>query len=440
MTRVSTDFFDTRTRNWRARLAISAEFMRELSRYSDPHELSGVFARRMAQLFPTSRQLTLTRRGLQRPAYRLTRFNLWEETANPFTQSERFPIYHGGVLAELLYSDDPRVIDDLILAEDDPATVYLDGQRSLLSIPLYEHGSVTSVVVVTREESHAFPPEQIPELVWMTNLFGRATQTLVLTHALKEAYEAADTELQSVAELQQSLLPTRPPAVSGLDVAVHYRTAHRAGGDYYDFFELPQGKLGVLIADVSGHGTHAAVLMAICHSIAHASASPPAQPGKFLGHLNSHLAGRYGKKTGSFVTAFYAVLDPESETLTYSSAGHAPPRLVRGRGGLVPLNRAQRLPLGISPAGVDYPEQQVDLRPGDQVILFTDGVTESVDRTGDMFGTERLDEAISGPAQPADTTLRRVLLALESFTGKAPLTDDRTLLAIRCTEPILGTA
>lgn len=437
----ATDFFDTRTRNWRARLAVSAEFMRELSRYSDPHELSTVFTHRMGQLFPTSRQLTLSRRGLTRPSYRLTRSNLWEEPGNPFTTPERFPVYSGGILGEMLYSDEPRVIDDLTLAPNDPAAAHLSGQRSLLSIPLYEHGAVTSAVIVTREEPHAFPPEQIPELVWMTNLFGRATQTLVLTHALKEAYESADTELRAVAELQQSLLPTKPPAVTGLDVAVHYRTAHRAGGDYYDFFDLPGDKLGVLVADVSGHGTHAAVLMAICHSIAHASASPPDHPGKFLGHLNSHLAGRYGKKTGSFVTAFYAVLDPVHETLTYSSAGHAPPRLVRAAdGALVPLNKAQRLPLGISPVGTDYPEQTTDLAPGDQVVLFTDGVTESVDKSGDMFGTERLDDTLAGGVRPADQTLRRVLAALDRFTGRAPPMDDRTVVVVRCAEPVLGTA
>src|SRR5262249_16025552 len=151
---------------------------------------------------------------------------------------------------------------------------YLDGQRSLLAIPHYDGGYAQNMVILGREEPKAFARESIPELVWMSNLFSRATQTLVLTQAFKEAYETVDYELKSIAEIQRSLLPAEVPHVPGLDVAVSYQTAARAGGDYYDFFPLPGGKLGVLIADASGHGAPAAVLMAVTHSITHTLAGP----------------------------------------------------------------------------------------------------------------------------------------------------------------------
>ncbi len=428
---LAADFFDTRTRNWRARMAISADLMRELSRYTEPQEMYRVFTRRMSQLFPTTRQITLSRRGVERPDVRITRFNLWHDMPDPFVNWDRFPTLTGGIFESLLYADEPRLIDDVQIPTDDPAGDYLAGQRSLLAIPIFEHGLASNVIVLTREEPMAFAPEQIPELVWMTNLFGRATQSLVLSQRLRSAYETADAEIREIAELQHSLLPSEPPRIPGIDVAMHYRTANRAGGDYYDFFPLPDGSLSVLIADVSGHGTPAAVLMAIAHSIAHAATATPGQPGAFLMHLNANLAGRYNRHSGSFITAFAARLDPVKNRLTYASAGHVPPRLLRAAdGSRIPLNRVQRLPLGIGSTRTQYPEQTIDLLPGDQVVLFTDGVTESVNRKGDVFGVERLDAVLAARPVGANTVLDRILKDLDSFTNGKP-TDDRTIVVLR---------
>lgn len=428
---LASNFFDNRTRNWRARLAISSDLMRELSRYSDPQEMYRVFTRRMSQLFPTSRQITLSRRGVERPDVRITRFNLWKDMPDPFTNSDRFPTVTGGLFESLLYADESRLIDNLDISPSDPAMEFLDGQRSLLAIPIFEGGLASNVIVLTREEPQAFAPEQIPELVWMTNLFGRATQTLVLSQRLRTAYETADAEIREIAELQHSLLPAELPNVPGLDLAVHYRAANRAGGDYYDFFPLSDGRLGFLIADVSGHGTPAAVLMAITHSIAHAATATPGRPGAFLTHLNANLAGRYNRHSGSFITAFAAVFDPVHDKLTYASAGHIPPRLLRAADGTrTPLNRVQRLPLGIGSLKTQYPEQTVEMATGDQVVLFTDGVTESVNRAGDVFGVERLDAALALRPSGAQSVLAQILSDLQNFSG-APPVDDRTIVVVR---------
>ena len=136
--------------------------------------------------------------------------------------------------------------------------------------------------------------------------------------------------------------------------------------------------------------------MAVAHSIAHTRPEPPVRPGELLTYLNAHLTRRYTRQTGSFMTAFYAVFDPASGTLSYASAGHNPPRLLRAAdGSRVALNRAQRLPLGIKPDEV-YPEQTVPLPPGDQVVFFTDGVIEAVNTDGDVFGSDRIDAALGG--------------------------------------------
>ncbi|CAN5331534.1 hypothetical protein BH11PLA2_BH11PLA2_01640 [soil metagenome] len=424
----TTEFFDTRTRNWRARQAISVALMRELSRFSDPHEMFIVFSRRMGQIFPTSRQLTLSRRGVEPPDTRVTRFNLWDEVADPYANWGRFPVYRSELFAELLYADEPRVIDDLHLEPNDPATEFLMGQHSLLAIPIFEQGVAHHTVVLTREESNAFPPEQVPELVWMSNLFGRAMQTQVLTRALQAAVAATDEETRAIAELQESLLPAETPTLPQLELAAHYRTAHRAGGDYYDFFPQSDGSIGVLIADVSGHGTPAAVLMAITHSIAHAANAPTGEPGAFLSHLNRHLAGRYNRVSGSFVTAFYAVFNAAKGTITYASAGHIPPRVVRASNSLTSLNRVQRLPLGISLPDGDYPQAEATFQPGDSVVMVTDGVTEAVNPSGNVFGIDRLNTILSRGVSSASDVLVRVVAEMDRFAAGIAQADDRTVV------------
>ncbi|AMV27085.1 Phosphoserine phosphatase RsbU [Gemmata sp. SH-PL17] len=430
---VAPDFFDTEPRNWRARLAVSVEVMRELSRSTDPQEMYAVFTRRISQLFPLSRHLTIARRGLHDPEYRVVRYSMWKESVNPWKESHRLPVHHGGILAQLLYGDQPRVIDNLNIDPDDPAAEYLVGQRSLLAIPHFEHGVASSMVVITRDDTATFPRERVADLVLLSNLFARATQTVVLSQAVKEAFDGLDYELRSIAEIQKSLLPAEKPKVPNLDVAVHYQTAKRAGGDYYDFFPLPNDRLGVLIADASGHGAPAAVLMAVAHSIAHTRPEPPQSPGEFLTYMNAHLTRRYTRPTGSFMTAFYAVFDPTNGTLSYASAGHNPPRLLRCADGFkLALNRAQKLPLGIKPDEV-YLEQTLPLLPGDQVVLFTDGVIEAVNTEGDVFGSARIDEELETCLPSAGALLRAILASHSLFTAGTTPADDRTLVVVKRT-------
>lgn len=424
------DFFDPQTRNWRARLAISVELMRELSRVTSPLAMEEIFARRMNQLFPTDRQLTVTRRGLARPFYRLTRFNLWSQPANPWTQPEQFPVFEGGLLGRLLYAEEPRVLEHVHLGTEDPAYDYLGQQQSLLAIPVFERGEANTMLLLARDEPNAFPLEQVPDLVWLSNLFARAMQAMMLSEALSAAYFQADYEHKAVAELQQTLLPAEIPLIPSLDLAVEYRTASRAGGDFYDFLTLENSKLGLLIADVSGHGSPAAMVMAILHTLAQHSPVPMDQPGAFLGYLNDRLAARTTATSGTFVTAFYAVFDPIAETVCYASAGHVPPRIVRKEDGSIQsMNRVQRLPLGINPKQRVYPDETSPFRAGDTVALFTDGVTESTDLHGRCFGTERIDAALLLSDGTASHRLAEILVALDAFAREAK--DDRTILIVR---------
>ncbi|MGE3106848.1 MAG: PP2C family protein-serine/threonine phosphatase [Phycisphaerales bacterium] len=453
---------------WQDRLDHIVETMREMSLQTDPQAMVEAYGSRMRSLIAVDRTISLSRRDLDRPLFRITRDSDWLEDINPWKQRARLPLLSGGLFADWIYGNRPIQIDDLAVPRGDPAFPYLTGYRSALVVPHYDRGESLNMVVHLRRGPQPFDPEDFPALVQMSNLFGRATHNLVLSSQLKEAYEALDHELAVVAQIQRSLLPAELPVIPGLELSAHYQTSKRAGGDYYDLFPLPDGKWGILIADVSGHGTPAAVVMAIMHSIAHAYPGPATPPQAMMNYLNRTLSQRYTNQSGTFVTAFYGIYDPRSRELTYSSAGHNPPRFIRLRQGecdiasasdavaasiagsgshpgeldIFGLDAARNLPLGID-EHEHYTAHTERLGAGDAVVLYTDGVTEAWNDAGDMFGVQRLDEALAaarggrldaaiglGDLPPAKLLLRMILNELSRFTAGRPADDDRTLVSL----------
>lgn len=420
--------------DWCQRLQAVIQTMREMSRQTDPQEMVRSYARRMQQILPVDCRISLSRRNLKHPCVRVTRFSQWEDEShpwkeiNPWKESDKLPVLDRGLLSELIYEDIPRIIPDLQLADDDPAREFLAGQRSLMALPLYDQGEALNMVIIGRKEPDAFPYEELPERVWMSNLFGRAAHNLVLVEERNEAYRLIDRELQAVADIQRSLLPQTMPQIETLKIAAHYQTSRRAGGDYYDLFRLPNDQWGLLIADVSGHGTPAAVMMAVTHCIAHIYPGEPTPPSRLLHYLNQQLTQNYTSKSGHFITAFYGVYDTKSRQLTYSCAGHNPPRLLRcGVTAVQPLSDATMPPLGFM-TNIQYIDHSVALSSGDRLVLYTDGIVEAHSPQGEMFGTQRLDDALCQCGGNAEVSLRRVLADLESFTDGLPPDDDRTLL------------
>jgi sigma-B regulation protein RsbU (phosphoserine phosphatase) len=422
---------DPKFADWRYRLEQVVETMREMSRQSEPQAMVRAYGRRMRTLMPVDGFLALSRRDLEPPFYRITRSSLWKEEINPWTQKDRLPVYDRGLLGELLHGDEPVILDDLIVADDDPAAEHLAGYRSLLAVPHYDRGVGLNMTVLLRREPAAFDREQFPEHVWISNLFGRATHNLVLSDELRRAYDTVDRELKVVADIQRSLLPSTLPKIPTLDLAAHYQTSRHAGGDYYDFFPLPDGRWGLLIADVSGHGTPAAVLMAVTHSIAHSFPGAPERPSALLNFVNHHLARRYTSDNGHFVTAFYGIYNPADRTLTYSCAGHNPPLLRRcACNSVLQLDDARRLPLGLF-HDHEYEDTTLELVPGDQIVFYTDGITDAADPSGRLFGVERLEQILKVCRDDADQLIRAVLSALDEFTARQPAGDDRTVLVAR---------
>ncbi|MGC8640162.1 MAG: PP2C family protein-serine/threonine phosphatase, partial [Isosphaeraceae bacterium] len=332
----------------------------------------------------------------------------------------------------------PRIIDDIapLIKPDDPAFDYLDGQRSLMAMPHYDRGVGLNMVVTMCSRPAAYDAEQFPERFWISSLFGRATQNLVLSEELKQAYEIVERELKVVADIQRSLLPRSLPSIPGLELAAHYQTSQWAGGDYYDFFELPEGRWGVLIADVSGHGTPAAVMMAILHSLAHGHPGHPEPPSVLLEHVNRRLSAWYTVDNEVFVTAFYGIYDSALRQFTYSCAGHNPPLLKRcSQGHVETLEEVGGPPLGLFEE-VTYAQATVTLRPGDTLVLYTDGVTEAMDSRNQQFGVDRLNKIMTRCELDAAGIRDEILRALDRFTNGAPAHDDRTLLVAKVSSAV----
>lgn len=425
-------------RDWREELKLVVNLMRDLSLIHDPQAAAVMYAQRLreTQLVPIDARISVSRRNLTAPFYRITRSSTWKDEIDPWKNPEKLPMYSSGLLGELVYSDDPVVIDDLParLSRDDPAFDLLQGYQLLLAAPTFENGESLNLNVVLVRDAKTFPMDRVPYLVWMSNLWGRSVFNLLLRRELEQSHErlqalnaALARELRIVGEIQHSLLPSRLPTVPGLALSAHYQTSELAGGDYYDLFDCGDGRWGILIADVSGHGAPAAVIMAITHAIAHLHPGGGAPPSALLEYLNASLAKTYTNGNGSFVTAFYGIYNAKTRQLTFARAGHNSPRLLRG-GKICGLDGDGGLPLGIAQTA-RYGERTETLQSGDLLMLYTDGIVEARNPTDELFGVDRLDQALITAKANADESIAAVISAVEAFTAGAKLLDDRTLLA-----------
>jgi len=409
--------------------------MREMSLGTDPQEMVRAYAKRVARIRQFDRRLSLSRRDTAYPDFHITRDSATEDDIDPWKEKHRLPRLSGGMLAELLYQGKPVIIDNFEGHEDDPAFEYLREFRSLMVIPMLDGGEALNALVLMKRDPNGFNHEDLPETFWITNLFGRATHNLVLKEQIRDAYESIDRELKVVGRIQRSLLPRETPMVATLDLAAHYRTSTRAGGDYYDFFPLPDNRWGILVADVSGHGTPAAVMMAITHSIAHLYPNDAGRPGEMLEFVNRHLAGRYTSGIEAFVTAFYGIYDPRTHELTFASAGHNPPRWWKcSEQVALSIDGAAGLPLGIDDS-VEYRDRTITLSPGDRVVFYTDGIVEATNPEGEQFRTERIDRILETSCRKGAAEIRDQLLAhLQEFTQEAPPVDDQTVVVASVVE------
>jgi serine phosphatase RsbU (regulator of sigma subunit)/predicted ATPase len=264
------------------------------------------------------------------------------------------------------------------------------------------------------------------EFIRMT---GRVAQLARQQHAAVQAQQQIEQELRTARRIQQALLPKTLPRPAGWILAAHYQPARAVGGDFYDVIELPEGRLGIVIGDVTDKGVPAALLMATARGVLRSAAERLADPAPMLQHVNDVLCPDI--PSGMFITCLYAILDPASGRLRLANAGHMMP-FQRQAGAATDLY-VTGLPLGVM-AGVTYQEDQVELMPGAGLVFYSDGVVEAHNLQGEMFGFPRMRQLIAKQPTCDQTLIARLLDELAQFTGAGwEQEDDITVMTLeRC--------
>jgi predicted ester cyclase len=246
-----------------------------------------------------------------------------------------------------------------------------------------------------------------------------------LTQQIRER-ERVEQELGVARSIQQASLPKEVPTLEGWRIVPHYQPAREVGGDFYDFFELDDGQLGLVVGDATGKGVPAALVMSSARSMLRAVAQTSNSPGEVLRRANDPLVADI--PPNMFVTCFYAILEPESGRLSYANAGHDLPYVRHGSD--AEELRARGMPLGLMP-GMNYEEKEIILQVGESALFYSDGLVEAHDPKGEMFGFPRLRELVAEHGE--ERTLGEVLFReLYSFVGDGwEQEDDITLLTLK---------
>jgi sigma-B regulation protein RsbU (phosphoserine phosphatase) len=240
----------------------------------------------------------------------------------------------------------------------------------------------------------------------------------------------AEEELAVAADMQASLMPTTAPHVSGWEFKAIIDSAREASGDFIDLIPLSGGRWGILVADVSGKGLAAALYMAMVRTLIRTYAfEHESAPGDVMAAANRRILS--DTNDDSFVTVFYAVLDPAAGTLRYCNAGHNPPLLFRTQnGGAVEELGGTGIPLGMLPAET-WDESEITMLPGDRLLAYTDGVTDAKNMRDEPFGESRLLEVAKTNAEETPIEMRTAIFdEIKSFVGEAEQEDDITLMVV----------
>jgi sigma-B regulation protein RsbU (phosphoserine phosphatase) len=266
------------------------------------------------------------------------------------------------------------------------------------------------------------PAAWLPWFQTIQNVFNAHTQLVSIQQ-----------ELDVARRMQQAIVPTRFPHLAELQMFARMIPAKEVGGDFYDYFWLGEGKIGMVIADVSGKGVPAALFMAVARTLLRATAPAASGPGSCLAMANDLLA--QDNEATMFVTLFYGILDTRSGELEYANGGHNPPFLIAPDGRVSTLPGTDGMALGIM-EGLPYAEKRIVLEPGSTLLLYTDGVTEAFNPSDEEYGERRLAELLAHAAElPVEPLLEQIVGQVHVFADGAPQSDDITCLAVHYAAP-----
>lgn len=299
----------------------------------------------------------------------------------------------------------------------------------LLGFPLSVKGEVYGVMLTKENRiSPSFHEKRLEIISGVAQQVSLAVQNERLNQEMVER-ERLEKEIQLARQIQQTFLPSRLPNLPGWDMDIRWKTARQVGGDFYDVFHSRQGKLGLVIADVSDKGLPAALYMTVTRTLIRAFMQNATSPSRVLDRVNNLLL--MDSQSGMFVTAVYATLDSARGVLTCANAGHNRALLWRSANGELEQLPKGEIALGVL-ENVHYSDQELEIHPGDCLVFFTDGVTECFSPSGETYGEERLRDIIrANAAQGVHPLLQAIERSVIEFRGAEAISDDVTLLAIQ---------
>ncbi|MGA8215945.1 MAG: GAF domain-containing SpoIIE family protein phosphatase [Candidatus Sulfotelmatobacter sp.] len=301
---------------------------------------------------------------------------------------------------------------------------YIGCEHSTLSevaIPLHVGERLVGVFTASHPELDAFPRQQLRILQALCDHVAVAVHNARRFQSERAERETMNREAQEARIMQQALLPKISPLIPGFVISGLSVPAGAVGGDWYDFIPFPDGRWGLVLADVSGKGTAAALLMSATRGMLRSLAEACCSPGEVLTKLNGLLVQDF--PAGKFVTLVYAVLDPATRTVIFANAGHLHPLFIDDNGAQF-LDTERGLPLGIGCG--DYSETRVTLSKGSRLVFYSDGITEAVDADEQEYGLERLAEHAGSAGASAVTIVDDV----RAFANGSGVRDDATVVFV----------
>ncbi len=425
------------------RLNTLSAMLQELSSNPDPVQSINEYARAMGELYGDQCVISISRRNVGDGCYRVMR--LMHQDGVELDGLESIPYaganatsHCGGLIGEIIGRGRATVIRDLDVSDDPALGAQLAPYSLLVGFPVYDKGVDWNWLFFLHTDPFGFPESDIESKFMQANLMGGITNSKKAAERLRVANEQIKREIDEIAHIQRLLLPTSLPNIPNLETGAVYRTYDRAGGDYYDIFPigtastyatpLNHPRWGVLIADVAGHGPSAAVVMAMLSTLLHGYHAAHDRPGKVLDYMDRHLTLKNINHT--FATVFYGVIDTETRRLNYTSAGHPMPLLRLGDGSVTPLPATGGIPVGVT-ASEPYAENEIQLASGQELLLFTDGITEARPRNGAMYNVEGLMESFAHAKGTPDEMLESILSDVFQHIGSRKADDDISMVLLR---------